>query len=262
MTGPTPAPAAPTLPGVKQASFADIRAALGEGWADFRAATRFSAAIGLVFALGGLAVVYVLGWLDLPWLVYPIAMGFPLLGPFAAVGLYEISRVIERGGRPSWGMVIGTAFAQRGRELSWMAFVMLFVFWIWMYQVRLLMALFLGWSLDGSLGDFFTVLVTTPEGLWFLIVGHVVGAFLALVLFSITVVSIPLLLDRDVDVVTAIITSFRVVAASPVVMLGWGVVVTIAFMAGSLPAFLGLIVVIPVLGHTTWRLYRRVVMPA
>jgi uncharacterized membrane protein len=249
-----------TMPGVKAAALADIRLALAAGWADFTVAWRLSAWIGLLFALGGIAIVYVLGWLDLPWLVYPIAMGFPLLGPFAAVGLYEISRRLEAGQRLSWGAVIGSIVAQSGRELSWMAFVMLFVFWIWMYQVRLLMALFLGWSLNGTLSDFFKVLVTTQEGLLFLIVGHGVGALLALVLFSVTVVSIPLLLDREVDVVTAIITSIRVVAASPMVMLGWGLIVTLLFMAGCAPAFLGLVLIIPVLGHTTWHLYRRVVV--
>ncbi len=117
-----------------------------------------------------------------------------------------------------------------------MAFAMLFVFWIWIYQVRLLMALFLGWSLTGTLDNFFGVLFSTQEGLLFLLVGHVVGAFLALFLFSITVVSIPLLLERDVDFVTAIVTSLRAVAESPVVMLGWGCAVTLIFIAGCLPA--------------------------
>jgi uncharacterized membrane protein len=121
------------------------------------------------------------------------------------------------------------------------------------------MALFLGWSLNGTLEGFFTTIFTTQEGLLFLAVGHIVGAVLALILFSVTVVSIPLLLDRDVDVVTAIITSVRAVAASPVVMLAWGVTVTLLFIIGCLSGFLGLLIVLPILGHASWHLYRRIV---
>jgi uncharacterized membrane protein len=143
-----------------------------------------------------------------------------------------------------------------------MAFVMLFVFWIWIYQVRLLLALFLGSSGGGgTLESFVTTLFTTRDGLLFLAIGHVVGAVLALVLYSVTVISIPLLMARDIDVISAIITSFRAVAASPMVMLGWGVVVTLLFIAASVPAFLGLFVVLPILGHATWRLANRLVLP-
>ena len=105
-------------------------------------------------------------------------------------------------------------------------------------------------------------MLTTPEGWLFLAIGHVVGAALALVLFSITVVAIPFLLDREADFVTAMITSVRVVLASPLVMLGWGIVVTLAVLAACVPFFLGLLVVLPVLGHATWHLYRRAVVPA
>ena len=143
-----------------------------------------------------------------------------------------------------------------------MAFVVLFVFWVWMYQVRLLMALFLGRLSFSSFEGFIAVTFTTTEGILFLMIGHVVGAGLALLLFAITVVSMPLLLERDIDVVTAMITSIKAVAASPFVMLGWGVVVTLAVIAGSLPFFLGLLIVLPVLGHTTWHIYRKAVVPA
>ena len=110
-----------------------------------------------------------------------------------------------------------------------------------------------------SLRDFLLAVTTTPEGWIFLIVGHLVGAALALVLFSLTVVSFPLLLDRDVDFVTAMITSVRAVVASPGPMIGWAAVVVILMIVACLPAFLGLLVVLPVLGHATWHLYRRIV---
>ncbi len=138
-----------------------------------------------------------------------------------------------------------------------MAFVMLFVFWVWMYQVRLLIALCLGLVSFASFGEFLAVIFTTPQGLIFLAVGHVVGGALALVLISITVFSIPMLLEREVDFVTAMITSLKAVFQSPVVMLGWGVFVTLAVLAASLPLFLGLFVVLPVFGHATRHLYRR-----
>ena len=140
-----------------------------------------------------------------------------------------------------------------------MAFVMLFVFWVWMYQIRLLIALFLGRMSFSTLDRFLEIVFTTSQGWLFLAVGHVVGAVIALTLFSITVVSIPLLMERNYDFVTAMITSVKAVVASPVVMLGWGVAVTLAVIAACVPFFLGLLVVLPVLGHATWHLYRRAI---
>jgi uncharacterized membrane protein len=128
-----------------------------------------------------------------------------------------------------------------------------------MYQVRLLIALFFG--LHGlPSGGFPAILFTTPEGLAFLAVGHAVGAVLAVLVFSITVVSFPLLLDRPVDVVTAMITSVKSVVNNPVPMIGWALVVTLLIVVASLPAFIGLLIVLPVLGHTTWHLYRKIVI--
>lgn len=241
-----------SLPDVRAATVADIRAALVGGISDFVRAPLYGLFFGGVIAVGGLLLIGFLTRWDMPWMVYPMVMGFPLIGPFIAVGLYEVSRRLEAGEALSWGGVLGVVFAQRGRQLGWMAFVMLFVFWIWIYQVRLLLALFLGSSgTAGTLEAFLTTLFTTRDGLLFLAVGHVVGAILALVLYSITVISIPLLMAREIDIVSAIVTSFRAVAASPVVMLGWGVTVTLLFIAASVPAFLGLLVVLPVLGHAT-----------
>jgi uncharacterized membrane protein len=140
-----------------------------------------------------------------------------------------------------------------------MAFTTLFIFWMWMYQVRLLMALTLGRMSYATLDRFVKVVLTTPQGWTFLAVGHVVGAALSLLLFSVTVIAMPLLLDREVDFITAMITSVRDVLASPFVMLGWGVVVTIAVLAACVPFFMGLLIVLPVLGHATWHLYRRAV---
>lgn len=253
---------APAMPRVNALSATDIRAALMEGLADFARAPLFGLFFGGIFAAAGIVIVLALTAWDVPWMIYPVAIGFPLVGPFAAVGLYEVSRRLEAGRPLDWPGVLSVVWAQRRRELSWMAFVMLFVFWVWMYQIRLLVALFLGRLSFSTLEKFLTVVLTTPQGFLFLAVGHVVGAAIALVLFSITVISIPLLMEREVDFVTAMITSVRAVVASPVAMLSWGVVVTLCVIAACLPFFLGLLVVLPVLGHATWHLYRRAVVPA
>lgn len=247
------------MPPVAVLGPADIRESLKLGMADFARAPRFGLLVGAMFALIGIVIVLALTSWDIPWMIYPFAIGFPLIGPFAASGLYEVSRRLETGQDVSWSIILAAVWAQRRRELSWMAFAMLFLFWVWMYQVRLLMALFLGRTSFSTLDRFFDVIFTTPQGWLFLAVGHVVGAALALILFATTVISIPLLMERDYDFVTAMITSVKTVVASPVTMLGWGVVVTLAVIAACGPFFIGLLVVLPVLGHATWHLYRRAI---
>lgn len=264
---PTSAPmrsqAALAAPTVMPLTLADIRASLRLGMEDFAAAPRFGLVIGGIFAAIGLIIVLSLTRWDMAWMIYPFAIGFPLIGPFAAAGLYEVSRRLENGMELSWNAIVPVVWAQRRRELSWMAFTMLFFFWMWMYLIRLLIALLLGRMSFATLDRFVDVVLTTPQGWIFLGVGHVVGAALALILFSITVISMPLLMERDYDFITAMITSLKTVLASPVAMLGWGIVVTLAVIAACVPFFLGLLVVLPVLGHATWHLYRRAVrLPA
>jgi uncharacterized membrane protein len=250
------------LPEVRAIDFADLRACLLAGAADFARRPAIGIVIGSVFALIGIVITLALTVWRQPWLIYPFAVGFPLIGPFAAVGLYEVSRRLEAGQEPSGRAVLTVIWAQRRRELSWMAFVMLFVFWMWMYQVRLLIALILGRMSFATLDRFVDVVLTTPQGWLFLAVGHVVGAALSLVLFSVTVTAIPFLLDREADFITAMVTSVRTVLASPMVMLGWGIAVTLAVVAACIPFFLGLLIVLPVLGHASWHLYRRAVAAA
>jgi uncharacterized membrane protein len=263
-SGTTAAPPgiASTMPKVRRVSAADIRAALAAGLDDFRAAPLYGFLFGGIYTLGGMLLVAAVTRMHMPWLAYPLAAGFALIGPFVAVGLYEVSRRLAAGQRLSLGGVFGVVLAQRGRELGWMAFVTLFVFLMWMYQIRLLLALFLGFQSFTSLAGFLQVVFTTPEGILFLAIGHLVGAALALLVFSLTVISIPLLLDREVDFITAMITSVKVVATSPVPMLGWGLIVAIALIVACLPMFVGLLVVLPILGHTTWHLYLKSVEPA
>lgn len=249
------------LPAVRQLSANDVTESLRAGFNDFLKAPMFGLFFGAVYFLGGLFILAALRVFDMPWMIIPVAIGFPLVGPFIAVGLYEVSRRLAAGDALDWRGVLTVMLRQRERQLGWMAFVVLFIFWIWIYQVRLLLALFLGFKSFSSVGAFVQIVTTTPEGAAFLVVGTGVGALLALVLFSTTVISIPLLLDREIDFVSAIITSFRTVIENPITMIGWGALVTLLAIFAMLPAFLGLLVVLPVLGHATWHLYGRAVEP-
>lgn len=237
----------------------DIRAAFVDGWRDFRSYPTFGLFFGAIYALGGIFIAVMLTYYHLPWMIIPVAIGFPLIGPFVAVGLYEISRRNQNGQAIGWKAILTEVFRQRERQLSWMAFVVLFIFWIWIYQVRLLMALFLGFRIPATLDAFANVVLTTPEGLLFLAIGTVVGTVLALILFTATVISMPLLLDHEVDFITAMLTSMRTVIENPVPMLTFGLIVAALALASLVPFFLGLLVVLPVAGHATRHLYRRAI---
>jgi uncharacterized membrane protein len=249
-----------TDPVVRRVRAADIAEALALGLRDVQAAPRFGLAFGALYAAGGILIVMSVTALGMVYLAYPLAAGFALIGPFVAVGLYEVSRRRESGEDLSFAAIWGAMTGRR--ELAWMAFVTLFIFIMWMYQVRFLMALFFGLKASfTSLPQFINVVLTTNEGLLFLLVGNVIGAALSLILFSLTVVSFPLLLDRDVDFVTAMVTSVRAVVASPLPMIGWALIIVMLLIVSAIPFFLGLVVTLPVLGHATWHLYRRIVVP-
>ena len=247
-------------PVVRRITAADITEALGQGLRDFQAVPFYGLMFGGLYAGGGMVILLCLTAFGMVYLAYPLAAGFALIGPFVAIGLYEVSRRREAGQRISMGEIWSTVKSRS--EIGWMAFVTLFFFVIWMSQVRLLIALLIGLNASfSSLKEFLTVVLTTNEGLWFLAIGNAVGAALSLILFSLTVVSFPLLLDRDVDFVTAMITSVRAVVTNPLPMIGWAAVIVVLLLVSALPYFLGLVVTLPVLGHATWHLYRRIVAP-
>ena len=249
-----------TDPVVRPIAAADIAEALGQGLRDFQAMPLYGLMFGALYAAGGILIVLSLAAFGMVYLAYPIAAGFALIGPFVAIGLYEMSRRRENGEPVTLGAI--WSMVRSRTELGWMAFVTLFVFVIWMYQVRLLIALILGINASfSSVQQFITVVLTTNEGLLFLAIGNAVGAALSLILFSLTVVSFPLLLDRDVDFVTAMVTSVRAVVTSPIPMIGWAAVIVVVLIVSAIPYFLGLVVTLPVLGHATWHLYRRIVAP-
>ncbi len=250
------------MPKVNKITAEDITEALKAGFSDFLARPFMSGFFGLFYAVFGLLFVWCLVWLGKIWMIIPAAVGFPLIAPFAAAGLYEMSRRLQEGKSFGWSEILGVMANQRKREMGWMAFVTLFIFWVWIYQVRLWLAITLQNASFSDFEGFLNVVFYTPQGWTFLAIGTCVGAFLSGVLFSVTVVAMPMLLDRETNFVSAMLTSIRVVTENPVVMLGWAAIISVTMLLSMAPAFLGLVFTLPILGHTTWHLYRRAVSPA
>lgn len=246
---------------IKAATTADIHAALRDGIRDVARRPALSLFFGLVFALFGAALLAGFLLVDQIWIVIAAGVGFPLVAPFLAAGLYEMSRRLKRGAPfTAWDIFL-VIFRQQRREFGWMALVVLFFFWMWAYQVRLWLAIFMqdhAHSMERLAGALFT----TADGAGFLAVGSLVGALFATGLFSITVIAMPLLMDKEVDFITAMITSVKTVLASPAVMLGWGAAVGALTLVSVTPAFLGVIVIFPLLGHASWHLYERLISEA
>ena len=250
------------MPKVNRVTVDDITASLKAGFSDFLARPVMSGFFGLFFAVFGILLVWALIWLGQIWMIIPAIVGFPLIAPFAAAGLYEMSRRLQKGESFGWSAILTVMANQRKREMGWMAFVTLFIFWVWIYQVRLWLAIILQNASFSDFDGFLNAVFFTPQGWIFLAVGTCVGAFLSAVLFSVTVVAMPLLLDRETNFISAMLTSLRVVSESPVVMLGWAAIISVTMLLSLVPAFLGLIFTLPILGHTTWHLYLRAVAPA
>lgn len=264
--GPTPpdhlTPQPQAVPEVNTLTAGDIIASLKAGFSDFLARPVMSGFFGLFYALFGILFVWCLVWLGKIWMIIPAAVGFPLVAPFAAAGLYEMSRRLQNGQDFGWSGILTVMAHQRKREMGWMAFVTLFIFWVWTYQIRLWLAIILQNVPFSDFDGFLNAVFFTPQGWAFLAVGTCIGAFLSAVLFSVTVIAMPMLLDREINFVSAMLASLRVVTENPVVMLGWAAIISVTMLLSLAPAFLGLIFTLPILGHTTWHLYQRAVTPA
>ncbi len=248
----------PDRPEVLQVELSDIRSALAAGWRDFLAAPHYGLFFACFYVVGGWLVTWAVMAKGQLWWTLPAAAGFPILGPFVACGLYEVSRRLEGGVALDRWQVFSVIFRQKDRQIPSMAAVIVVFFLFWNFLSHMIFALFLGnatlVNVTSSLAIF-----ATAEGLAMLAVGTAVGAVFAGLLFGLTVVSLPMLLEREVDFVTAMLTSLEVVRESPVVMLGWGTLIGVLLFVGMLPGFLGLFAVLPILGHASWHLYRRAI---
>ncbi len=237
-------------------TMADLRRALAAGWRDFLAHPLYGLFFGAIYVAGGLALSWALtsrgasGWL------LTAATGFPLVAPFTAVGLYEVSRRREAGLSLSWGAVLGALRGRGDDQLLMMGGFIFVGFTFWMILAHGIFAIFMA---ESGVGSESLAVFSTTAGVAMLVVGSAVGAVIAYVFYAVTVISLPMLVDRDVDFLTAIIKSLRTVQANGAVMLAWAAFIAMALFAAMIPAFAGLLVMLPVLGHATWHLYRRVV---
>ncbi len=250
----------PSVPVVRKIAFADILEILDLGFRDFLKAPLYGAFFGGFYAAAGWFLIAMFYLLKLNYYVYPMITGFAMVAPFVAAGLYDISRRIELGMPLNWGGVLGSLKRARGGDLVWMVLVTTFSYIIWMDIAAALYVIFFGLRPLGF-GELIAAILTTPMGALFFIVGNTAGAILSTIVFSISVVSFPLLYDREIDFVTAMITSVEVVKANKVPMFAWGAIIAMMMFISFATVFVALLITLPILGHASWHLYRKAIEP-
>lgn len=249
----------PGEPTINKIGVADLRDALEKGWEDFNAVPSHPIFLAIIYPIIGLILFRVLFGYEVLPLVYPLLAGFTLIGPLAAVGLYELSRRRELGLDSSPKHVLDVFHLPSLGSIVLLGLVLLAIFVAWISVARTIYEQIFGAVVPASVGEFVNQILTTPAGRELIIVGNAVGFLFALLVLVISVVSFPMLVDRNVGAATAVRTSVRAVLENPLTMAMWGLIVAASLLIGSIPFFFGLAVVFPVLGHATWHLYRKVV---
>ena len=246
---------------IRKIGLSDLSDALRLGWEDFKAVPSHAIVLCVIYPVLGLVLFrMVLGYSVLP-LLFPLAAGFTLIGPFAALGLYELSRRRERGEEAAAWDALHVLRAPSFGAMLGLGMLLLALFGTWIAAADAIYIATFGHAPAASIPDFATRVLTTPQGWSLIIVGCGVGFLFAVVALCVSVVSFPLMLDRHATAIDAIRTSLRAVMKNPFAMAAWGLIVAALLVIGSLPLFVGLAVVLPVLGHATWHLYRKVVEP-
>jgi uncharacterized membrane protein len=249
----------PGEPAVRSIGVADLRDAIRKGFQDFNEVPTHVAILGIIYAVLGLILFRLAFGYDVLHLVYPMLIGFALLGPFAAIIFYQLSRRREQGLDVSVAHLLEVFRSPSIGAIFRLGLVLMLICLAWMAVAHLMYVQIMGGKVPASFTAFLNEVLTTPAGHQLILVGNVVGLVFALAALVISVVSFPMLVDRDIGAATAARTSVRAVIASPSAMAVWGLIVLAALILGALPLFLGLAVVIPVLGHATWHLYRKTV---
>src|SRR5258708_359056 len=252
--------ASQALPMVRKIGMTDLKDALAKGVEDFWAIPTHVVFASMMYPVSALVLAQ-LALNNLVQLFFPLAAGFALIGPIAALGLCELSRRRELGLDLSWKHAFGVRHSASIGGILALGVLLAVIFLLWVAVSQAIYIANFGYAPAGSVPNFFRQVFTTPEGWTLIVVGNGVGFLFAVVVLMISVVSFPLLLDRDVGAGVAILTSIRVVLRNPVTMAMWGLIVAGLLLIGSLPLFIGLVVVMPVLGHSTCHLYPKVVQP-
>lgn len=250
---------APAQLTIRRIGIPDLKDALRRGVDDFYAMPTHAMFLCVIYPVVGLLLARLaFGYSVLP-LLYPLATGFALVGPLAALGLYELSRQREAGRTPTATRALDVVQSSSIGAIVALGLLLLVIFVLWIAVANALYIAEFGYATPRSIGQFVRDVLTTRAGWSLIIFGNGIGFLFAVLVLSISVVSFPLLLDRDVGAAGALSTSIRAVWQNPIAMAAWGLIVAALLLLGSLPFFLGLTVVMPILGHATWHLYRKVV---
>lgn len=247
---------------IRRITPSDLKHALARGIDDFVAMPSHAVFLCVVYPLLGVALIGMTAGSDMLPLAFPIAAGFALVGPLAAIGLYELSRRREAGLDSSTSHAFDVLHSPSLGAIVALGLLLMAIFLIWLAVAEGVYIANFGYHGPASVGQFVNDVFTTRPGWTMIVVGTGIGFLFAVLVLTISAISFPLLLDRDVGAVEAVLTSVRAVAANPVTMAAWGLIVAILLLLGSIPLFFGQAVVVPVLGHATWHLYRRVVEPS
>jgi uncharacterized membrane protein len=250
-----------TSPVVRTLTMSDLGTALRKGLDDFKAVPSHAVMLCLIYPVLGIFIArLVLGHSVMP-LLFPLAAGFALIGPFAAVGLYELSRHRELNDEVGAWQAFEVLRSPSFPSMLGLGVMLFALFVAWIMTAQEIYEMTFGYAPAATIPDFLRRVLTTPEGWALIIVGCGVGFVFALAALCITVVSFPIMLDRHASVMEAVVTSLRVALANPLVIATWGLIVAGLLVIGTIPLFLGLAVVVPILGHATWHLYRLAVEP-
>jgi uncharacterized membrane protein len=249
-------------PVVRKISIADLGDALKSGLTDFSEKPSHYVFLCLMYPLAGIVLAVWSSGANLLPLLFPLMSGFALLGPIAAIGLYEISRRRERGLDSSWSHALDVRHSPALPSIIAVGILLFALFIAWLVVAQMIYSAYFGDVVPASISSFLSQVFSTPQGMGLILWGNLAGFVFAVVVLAISVVTFPLLLDRDVGAVAAIDASVRATLANPVPVAIWGLMIAALLVIGTIPIFAGLAVVMPILGHASWHLYRKLIAPA